>query len=163
VVLGAAIGVATVIGLAGRGHGVGVAFVAPSNAPPSVPPDKDPSRPEYLAARMAEQIGAPTGFAIVRNSWSGSTLQYQYAMHCRQGACATDPVNAIARWAAAAGMDSRSFAVANLPTCLRTTCMDSYRRSGFFVSLSAFSAADTSYSSRPGDVVYLTGVTIRET
>jgi len=164
VVLGAAIGAATVIGLAERGHatGVSVAVAAPSTAPPSLPRDKDPSRPEYWQANLADAIGAPTGFALVRNGWSGRVLDYQYALHCRQGNCATDPVAAIVSWAAAAGADGTEFKAANLPGCVHSLCATSYPRAGFQVALSAFSTADTSYSSRPGDVVYLTGVRIQQ-
>jgi hypothetical protein len=161
--LTAVIGAATLIGLSGRTVAdAGRSVAAPTTAPASLPPDKDPSRPEFRQAALADTIGAPNGFALVRNGWSGRVLDYQYAMHCRQGTCATDPVAAIASWAAVAGAGGTEFAAANLPTCLRSECATSYPRAGFQVALTAFSTADTSYSSRPGDVVYLTGVRIQQ-
>jgi len=164
----AAISAATVIGLHGRKHASAdagpsvAASTGPAAATPAVPPDKDPSRPEYRQRELADTIGGPEGFAITRNAWSGRVLDYLYSMHCRQGACPTDPVAALARWAAAAGTRGNDFSPAQLRNCLRSLCIAWYSRDGFVVSLTAWSAADKSYSSRPGDVVYLTGVAIQQ-
>ncbi len=162
VALIAAIGAATVVGLHGRDH-AGAAVAATGSVAPStsaLPPDQDPSRPEYRQAELARTIGAPDGFAVTRTNLSGQVLVYQYALHCFRAQCEPGAVAAIAGWAAAAGASGTEFAAANLRTCLPSLCETSYPRAGFRVQLTAASGVSAA-AAQPGDVTYLAGVRIQ--
>jgi hypothetical protein len=166
-VLVAAIGTAAAIGLQERARhpaNAAVASTAVASAPSaSEAPDStpaDPTGPEYRALQLSQQIGPPQGFATVIADWADGSLHNEYGMHCRQGVCPNDPAAAIAAWAVKAGVPAGRFTAALLKACMPSLCVTGFPRDGFDVRLIAYSAPDTSYHSRSGDVVYLADITI---
>jgi hypothetical protein len=140
-----------------------VVSAAPSTPAP-VPPDLDPTKRQHGEAVLGDKIGAPAEFQTYHSaSWDGTTMQASYSFHCNGNGCTYHVVPLISAWAHKAGAKATEFTVRKLTSCIRPSCSASFTRDGFTVQLTASVTADTSAGAKPGDVLYLAGLTIRPT
>jgi hypothetical protein len=135
----------------------------PSSSP-ALPPDKDPTKPQYRESQMGDQIGGPTEFQTFHTwSWDGAIMRGDYSFHCNGNGCTDHVVPLILAWTRKAGAPGTEFTARKLYSCISTSCATSFPRGGFTVQLTASVVPDNTFTAQPGDLLYVAGVTIRPT
>jgi hypothetical protein len=141
-----AIGVGSGAGWYLANHGPGNDTAAPAAAgttttadtatsPPALPPDQDPSKPQYAQLQLIRKIGVPVGFNATAPFWKGQDIEADSVMNCEvDGTCPQDPIQAVAAWAPDTG--NTTFTLDYLNKCVKTGCGARFTRDGLTVDVS---------------------------
>jgi hypothetical protein len=141
---------------------VATSAAATPSSSPALPPDLDPTKPQYHEAQLSAQIGGPAEFQTYHSiSWEGTRAKVNYSYRCNGDACTDQVVPSLAKWAGKAGAPGAQFTTQRLYSCLRTSCTTSFARDGFTVKLTAKVGPYTWYDANPGDLECVAEVIIQ--
>jgi hypothetical protein len=102
-----------------------------ATSPPALPPDEDPSTPQYAMLQLVRQLGQPDGFDPSAPYWVGSDLQAHYLGDCVEATCQPDTVRTVRAWAQGNGLPATAFP----DGCLPAGCTATVQRAGFTVKV----------------------------